>query len=230
MSAPLLTTTPTLATYADLKARVRETLVLGQQRIEAARVLTYWRTGWLIRTHLTLQGSRAEHYGTQVVERLSRELHVDATTLRRCVQFAERLPQLFAPEKEIRAAWRKSLPAGEQAADPEKVPLTWSHYRALLIRLGGADWRREKLRLRGIDCQELSTPAGVAAKRFVDAQVQRAARVMITTTKPDQWDRYLSDVFLTTAAGEEIFLNNRLLETGHARRYEAVSPEDWESG
>ena len=30
------------------------------------------------------------------------------------------------------------------------------------------------------------------------------------------------------AAGEEIFLNNRLLDTGHARRYTAVSPHDWE--
>ena len=52
-------------------------------------------------------------------------------------------------------------------------------------------------------------------------------RITITTTKPDQWDRYLSDVLLTTEAGEEVFLNNRLLEARHARRYEAVSPKDW---
>ena len=55
------------------------------------------------------------------------------------------------------------------------------------------------------------------------------ARLTITTTKPDKWDRYLSDVFLMTAEGEEIFLNNRLLETGHARFYEAVSLDDWEA-
>ena len=30
-----------LAEYATLKARVREGLIVGQQRIEAARVLTY---------------------------------------------------------------------------------------------------------------------------------------------------------------------------------------------
>ena len=46
------------ADYAQLKARVRETLILGQQRIEAARVITYWRTGWAIRAHLALHGSR----------------------------------------------------------------------------------------------------------------------------------------------------------------------------
>ncbi len=43
-----------LAQYAELKARVHDTLILGQQRIDAARVLTYWRTGWLLRTHIQL--------------------------------------------------------------------------------------------------------------------------------------------------------------------------------
>ena len=75
----------------------------------------------------------------------------------------------------------------------------------------------------------MSTSAGEAAKRYVQAQLQRATRLTITTTKPDQWDRYLSDVFLTTATGEDLFLNNRLLETAHARIYTAVSLEDWES-
>jgi endonuclease YncB( thermonuclease family) len=327
--------------YAQLRKLVHEALILGQQRIEAARVLTYWRTGWYIRAHVALQGARAERYGARVVARLGRELDVHESVLRRCVYFVERLPRLFAPE-EIHAGWHES---------PDKPLLTWSHYRALLtvadasrreallreatrrgwtaqelearirrgarapqepliprrgtpglfrikaladalywdlgfeayralsaadarrftagdlvrlaadgslapapdahpeelyayearvlrvvdgdtlwllIRLAGGDWRREKLRLRGVDCPELHTSPGVAAKRFVEAQVQRAERLRITTTKPDQWDRYLSDVFLF-AEGEVVYLNNRLLETGRARRYEAVSPEDWES-
>ena len=349
-----------LAEYAELKARVRETLILGQQRIEAAKVITYWRTGWAIRTHIALQSTRAERYGTQVLVRLGRDLDLDVTVLRRCVQFVERLPHLFSPAK-IRATWRESSPPGGSAIEGGKALLTWSHYRTLLavpdarqrtawlqeaarqdwpvaeltarirreaarsdqdghaqrprlltptrgtpglfrikellggrywdlgfesyrelsgaqarafkagdlvrladdgtleraseatreelytyearllrvvdgdtmwtlIRLTEAQWRREKLRLRGIDCPELGTPAGASAKRYVEAQVQHAKRVLMTSTKPDQWDRYLSDVFLTTAAGEEIFLNNRLLETGHARLYGAVSPTDWEEG
>ena len=96
-----------------------------------------------------------------------------------------------------------------------------------LIRLAGEEWRREKLWLRGIDCPELGTSAGEAAKRFVQAQVARAARLVITTTKPDKWDRYLSDVWLTMADGTDVFLNNRLLEQGHARPYGRVSLEDW---
>ncbi len=99
-----------------------------------------------------------------------------------------------------------------------------------LIRLTESEWRREKLRLRGIDCPELGSAAGEAAKRFVQAQAARATRVVITTTKPDKWDRYLSDVFLAMPDGAELFLNNRLLEVGHARPYAEVSLEDWETG
>ena len=352
-----------LAEYAQLKARVRETLVLGQQRIEAARVITYWRTGWYIQTHIKLQAGRAD-YGAQVVARLARDFEMDESVLRRCVYFVERLPHLF-DAKEIHATWHESLPAAQ-----ERPLLTWSHYRVLLavpdarrreallqqatehewpvaelearirreaarsdadaptrppqlltplrgsvglfqikdvagtrywdlgfesyralsslpasgdfrgqagaqarafkvgdlvrlaeggtlvrapeakptelytyearllrvvdgdtlwllIQLAGADWRQEKLRLRGVDCPELGTPAGEAAKRYVQTQLQSADRLTITTTKPDQWDRYLSDVFCTTADGEEIYLNHRLLDAGHARRYTAVSPEDW---
>ena len=348
---------PAPATYAQLKARVRETLILGQQRIEAARVITYWRTGWHIQTHL-LANQRAG-YGQQVLERLARDVGVDESVLRRCLHFAQRLPNLFSREP-IPAARQESSQLLAPSMDDPKARLTWTHYRALLsveddrrrdallrqavrhewpvselaarirreasrsdrpdpakpprllsptrgtlglfqikalsgrhfwdlgfesyralvgaqarafkqgdlvrvtaegalerapqaksaelytyearvervidgdtlwmlIRLAGTDWRREKLRLRGVDCPELSTSAGVTAKRYVEAQIQRAGRIVITTTKPDQWDRYLSDVFFTTPSGEEIFLNNRLLETGHARLYAAVSPKDWDA-
>ena len=84
-------------------------------------------------------------------------------------------------------------------------------------------------------CPELGTPAGKAAKRFVESLVKRATSVTIVTTKPDKWDRYLSDVFLTVPTppgGEggtgELFLNNLLLENGHARRFDKVALSDWE--
>jgi hypothetical protein len=93
----------------------------------------------------------------------------------------------------------------------------------------------QKLRLRGLDCLEMKTPEGRAAKRFVDALVANTTVVVINTTKPDKYDRYLADVFLrqakdvaglvepgpgsaTPATGlaetDEIFLNNALLENG----------------
>jgi hypothetical protein len=115
----------------------------------------------------------------------------------------------------------------------------------------------KKLRLRGIDCPEVDTAAGKAAKRFVQSLVDRAAMITIATTKPDKYDRYLADVFVggsragspesgaqtqsgqpgsgsqpstlnaqLLADGEFVFLNNALLEHGHARPHDGV-PADW---
>ena len=128
---------------------------------------------------------------------------------------------------------------GALHADAETSTTNLYTYAAQVLRVVDGDtlwtaiavipgeWRKEKLRLRGIDCPELGTAAGEAAKRYVQAQVAQATAVVVTTTKPDKWDRYLSDVYLTLD-GAEVFLNNRLLELGHARRYDDVSPEDWE--
>ncbi len=85
----------------------------------------------------------------------------------------------------------------------------------------------QKLRLRGLDCPEMATAAGKTARRFTETALARMTAMTLFTTKPDKYDRYLADVFLTTADGE-IFLNNALLETGHAVRKEAWQFGDWE--
>jgi endonuclease YncB( thermonuclease family) len=87
--------------------------------------------------------------------------------------------------------------------------------------------KNDKLRLRGIDCPELGTPEGEAAKRFAEALFSRAVKATVTTTKPDKYDRYLSDVFLQMPDGRELFLNNELLSAGHAALYEVAGPVDW---
>ena len=86
-------------------------------------------------------------------------------------------------------------------------------------------WVKQKLRLRDLDCPEIDTPEGRAAKRFTESLVNSAHSLTISTTKPDKYDRYLADVFIKTAAGEEIFLNNTLLQAGHA-----VTKKEWEFG
>ena len=50
----------------------------------------------------------------------------------------------------------------------------------------------------------------------------------MTTTKPDKYDRYLAEVFLLSETGEGIFLNNALLESGHAVRMDGNTPKEWE--
>jgi endonuclease YncB( thermonuclease family) len=69
---------------------------------------------------------------------------------------------------------------------------------------------------------------GKTARRFVQQLPSQAVAITITSTKPDKWDRYLSDLFFRDEEGEELFVNNLLLENGHARRYDKVTAEDWE--
>ncbi len=85
-----------------------------------------------------------------------------------------------------------------------------------------------KLRLRALDCPELDTPAGKAAKRFTESLLAPASTVTIVTSKPDKYDRYLADVFVPNGGGEFTFLNNELLKNGHAVRKDDWSLTDWE--
>jgi endonuclease YncB( thermonuclease family) len=106
-----------------------------------------------------------------------------------------------------------------------------------------------KLRLRGLDCPEMSTAAGRAAKAFVDGLIHAGDEVIISTTKPDKYDRYLADVFVDPKLRAEslelrdrsasqvstlspqptaapLLLNNALLEAGHAVRYDGGAKEE----
>jgi len=87
-------------------------------------------------------------------------------------------------------------------------------------------WIKQKLRLRDLDCPEMSTAAGQAAKRFVDALIAGSSAITICTTKPDKYDRYLADVFVNTNEGEA-YLNNELLAKGHAVIKTAWEFGDW---
>ena len=99
------------ASYAVLLDKVQKTLILGQQKIEAAKVLTYWKTGQLIDRHIrdhTPDGKERAAYNTRVVEKLTEDLKISDTVLYRCVRFAQQF-------KEVAAR-----------------PLSWAHYRALI--------------------------------------------------------------------------------------------------
>ncbi|MGQ0644125.1 MAG: DUF1016 N-terminal domain-containing protein [Elusimicrobiota bacterium] len=342
------TPAPVPSTYAALRKTVEETLLLGQERIEKAKILTYWRTGKLIHDHLLKHDNPSEHYGGQVIEKLSADLQVNARLLWRCLQFARSF--------KILSTWTESTP----------THLTWSHYRqlmtipdeparlALLKRAEKSQWTvvqlaekirleirghvrlpsdggstpilqrpppkliprrgepytyrllaaesineeepgglwldlgfqvrralpnpaprfketqiveskkegtaysavpsarpvsalftyyarvervvdgdtllvhvdlgfetavRQYLRLRGIDCPELAAPEGKAAKAFVEKELCKPPRILLTSTRSDKYDRYLADVFYESQ-GQEKYLNQELLDKGHAGRME----------
>lgn len=94
----------------------------------------------------------------------------------------------------------------------------------VLIDLGFDQWTRQVLRLRGLNCPEIQTPEGLAARRFVESRLRAAAPVILQSSRSDKYDRYLADIFLPAAktadAGPGDYLNNLLLENRLAVNYE----------
>ncbi|HUR59930.1 MAG TPA: DUF1016 N-terminal domain-containing protein, partial [Opitutaceae bacterium] len=330
-----------------------EALVAGLQRVEGAKLRTYWETGRLIHEHLLQFRDRADYGGT-VILRLEADVNISERVLYRCLNFHRSypipaaLPELTwmhycslmrvddlqerkaLTQEAVKREWtyrqleervigllaaaqptasgegdaNGSAPTGrrpklltpkcgtpglhlvvDRGAAGLAVDLGFKLYRALapeqqkrlekgvIVRLSedritriedattadlftyaatirrvvDADtlvigievapgiWLEEKLRLRGLDAPELSTAEGKAAKRFVDGLLPVDTAVVISTTKPDKYDRYLADVFVGLAGGEgrvagaetEIFLNNVLLEQGYAERKDAWEFGDW---
>ena len=87
----------------------------------------------------------------------------------------------------------------------------------------------QKLRLRGIDCQEMDTEEGKRVKRFVESRLKDCEFIIVKTYKDrsDKFDRYLADVFYETgthdpllAASEGKFLNQELLDERLAVKYD----------
>ncbi|MFH0986122.1 MAG: DUF1016 N-terminal domain-containing protein [Candidatus Omnitrophota bacterium] len=94
-----------------------------------------------------------------------------------------------------------------------------------VVDLGFGVTTTQTLRLRGIDTPEIQTRDGREAKAFVETVLvgleeakPSQPSVLIRTTKSDKYDRYLGDVFFIDKAGKQTYLNNLLLEKGHAVR------------
>jgi len=98
-----------IASYPELRKKVRETLVLAQKKIEDERVRTYWETGRLIDSHTLFHKEKGAFYGRQVIIRLSHDLGIEKSVLNRTHQFYCRFPNI---------------------ADGQYLP--WSHYRFLI--------------------------------------------------------------------------------------------------
>ena len=100
-----------LVTYGELLKRVRETVAAGKERafaaVERESVRTKWEIGKLILEHTLLNKSRAD-YGAEVLDRLSKELPMDSSELRRMVEFARENPK-FGPGRKLSWAHEKML-------------------------------------------------------------------------------------------------------------------------
>ena len=116
-----------LVSYRVLREKVRETFVLGQQKIEQLKVRSYWDAGFYINEHVRLNGARVG-YNKKILLQLSEDLEMHESVLRRMAEFAEKIPDY--PE---RAARRERALEGRKI-DKKDLPalLTWSHFRLLI--------------------------------------------------------------------------------------------------
>ena len=95
-----------------------------------------------------------------------------------------------------------------------------------IVRTSAQLTRSHYLLLCKVPDPEMITAEGKAAKRCADPLLPVGGKVIVTTTKPDKYDRYLADVFVSGEDGE-VFLNNHLLQQGHATRKDAWEFGDW---
>lgn len=59
----------------------------------------------------------------------------------------------------------------------------------------------------------------------MQSYIKDAQRIIVRSSRSDKYDRYLADVYIpfdpqNGNAAADLFLNNLLLETGHAKRVE----------
>lgn len=116
--------------------------------------------------------------------------------------------------------------AGERLTESAAKPADLYTYRARLDRIVDGDtvkcaidlgfgfYTSQKLRLRGIDCPELSTAKGQEVKAFVETAL-KGKPLIIKTHKTDKWDRYLVDIWYDDGQ----YLNQVLLDNGLAEVY-----------
>ncbi len=333
-----------IADYAVLKRKVRDTLLLGQQKIEQQKVRTYLETGKHLHEHIFFHETRKEHYGKEVIIQLAEDLEVSDDLLYQCLRFYRAYKKIFDARQislsltwaHLRAAMRiadekKRLTLIKEAAKkgwnsrrleievrnhnysqhvlgsagqkPPRLPLVClgpfytfkiirpesigSRAKEMLIDLGfshrletglfpqtrfaadtivtsvkklksysftraaGADegmlytfqayvervidgdtlklefqlglgcWHEETIRLNTIDCPEIDTPEGKAAKKFVESELSGCEFVTVKSirTRKEKWGRYLGDIFYAKKGNAApIYLNQLLLDKGHAVR------------
>jgi len=72
----------------------------------------------------------------------------------------------------------------------------------VVVDLGFDTTTRQDIRLKGLDCPEMDTDEGKAAKRSVENAFRGLESITLKSVKPDQYDRYLGDVFFLDAKGQ----------------------------
>lgn len=102
------------------------------------------------------------------------------------------------------------------------------------VDLGFSHWTDVKLRLRGIDTEEIATAGGLRARDYLINALSDAGDFVVTSTKVDLYDRYLADLFVlpgevdpAIVAREGVFLNRQMLDDDVARLWTDKKPPEF---
>jgi endonuclease YncB( thermonuclease family) len=95
----------------------------------------------------------------------------------------------------------------------------------IMVDCGFKVWSRQKIRLRGINAPEITTPKGIEAFKFVSSTLKTLPFVVVKSHGRDKYDRYLMDIFYLSGESDPQvvlekgnFLNQQLLDKGLAVR------------
>jgi micrococcal nuclease len=84
----------------------------------------------------------------------------------------------------------------------------------------------DRLRLKGINCPELTQGKGKEAKRFLKDYLQKCPLIILRSTKDEMYGRWLADIFAIEGcsdpfriASEGVYLNQLLIDKGLADLY-----------
>jgi len=140
--------------------------------------------------------------------------------------------------KELQKAISSDLYSGGKSTKPQlKRPREPSYLYAIkdarvidgdtlevLVDLGFHSFALQRVRLAQIDAPESQTPKGRAARNFLVTALADANTLVIQTRKSDLHGRYVASVFasprkvdIDTCFHQGIFINDVLLQKGHAR-------------
>lgn len=147
--------------YAKLLSQVRETLLLGQQRVEEEKVRTYHETGRLINRYLHKSDHPNQEHGRQVVARLAEHLKIGAKVLYRCMRFAESFPTFAARRKLTWAHYRALMTLEDETKRRELTERAESHQwssRALELKIRNLKWDARVQDLEGEELPRLAVP------------------------------------------------------------------------
>ncbi len=97
------------------------------------------------------------------------------------------------------------------------------------IDAGFGVWIRQNLRLRHINCAEIKTAEGLAARAFVEKELSKVSFVVVRTRGRDMYGRYLADVNYLSGENdpEKVnssgkFLNQEILDAGYAEIVKSI--------